>query len=90
VSLMGIVFVKFTHAIARVVEGVKIRAGRGATFGMGVAVLFVASLSTSGSRASTSLSRGGRDRKIVAISSFHNSCGYPVVNCAYCLPHGRR
>jgi hypothetical protein len=63
---MGIVIVKFMHAIARFLKRVKIRAGRGATFGAGVAALFVASLPIAESRASALLSRGGRDRRVVA------------------------
>ncbi len=44
VSLMGVIIVKFTHAIARVLKGIKVCAGRGATFGAGVTAPFVASL----------------------------------------------
>jgi hypothetical protein len=33
VSLVGIIIMKFTHAIARVLKGLKVRVGRGATFG---------------------------------------------------------
>jgi hypothetical protein len=42
VSLVGIVIVKFTHTIVRVLERIEIRAGGGAAFGMGVAIPFVA------------------------------------------------
>ncbi len=55
VSPIGVVIVKFTHAIARVLEGVEIWAGWGATFGTGVTAPFVASLPTAGSRAFASL-----------------------------------
>jgi hypothetical protein len=44
VSLVGVVIVKFTHAIARVMKRVEVRVGRGATFGVGVAAPFVALL----------------------------------------------
>jgi hypothetical protein len=40
---MGVIIVKFTHAIARVLKGIKIWAGRGATFGAGVTVLLLLS-----------------------------------------------
>ncbi len=43
VSLIGVVVVKFADAIARVLEKIEIWAGGGATFGAGVAALFVAS-----------------------------------------------
>ncbi len=39
-SLVGIIIVTFERAIARVVEGIEIGAGRGAAFRMGVAALF--------------------------------------------------
>ncbi len=51
VGPMGVVIVKFTDAIARVLKRMKIGAGRGATFGAGVAAPFVASLPVVGSRA---------------------------------------
>ncbi len=38
---MGIVIVKLTHTIARVVKRVEVRAGRRATFGTGIAPPFV-------------------------------------------------
>jgi hypothetical protein len=60
VSLEGVVIMKFTHAIARVLEGIKIRAGRGAAFGVGVTGPFVASLPVVRSRAPTLLSHGGQ------------------------------
>ncbi len=68
-SPMGIVVVKFTDAIVRVLKRMKIGAGRGATFGAGVAAPFVASLPIVGSRAPTTLSRGGCDCRVVAVSS---------------------
>jgi hypothetical protein len=52
---MGIVIVKFTHAIARVLKGIEVRAGRGAAFGAGVTAQFVASLPAVRSRALTAL-----------------------------------
>ncbi len=69
VSPIGVVIVKFAHAIARVLEGVKIWAGRGATFGTGVTAPFVASLLAAESRAPASLCRGGCDQRIVATPS---------------------
>jgi hypothetical protein len=69
VSPMGIEVVKFTDAIARVLKPIKIGAGRGVTFGAGVAAFFVASLPAVGSRAPTTLSRGGCDCGVVAASS---------------------
>jgi hypothetical protein len=41
VSLMGVIIVKFTHAIARVLKGIKVWAGRGATFGAGLPLLLL-------------------------------------------------
>jgi hypothetical protein len=69
VSPIGVIIVKFAHAIARVLEGVKIWAERGATFGTGVTAPFVASLPAVGSGAPTLLCRGGCDRGIVAAPS---------------------
>jgi hypothetical protein len=66
---MGVVVVKFTDAIARVLKRIEIGAGRGATFGAGVAAPFVGSLPAVGSRAPTTLSRGGCDCRVVAASS---------------------
>ncbi len=66
-SLMGVV--KFTDAIARVLNRIKIGAGRGATFGAGIATPFVASLPAVGSRAPTTLSRGGCNCRVVAAPS---------------------
>jgi hypothetical protein len=62
VSPIGIVSVKFAHAIARVLIGMEIWTGGGATFGAGVTAPFVASPPAVGSRASTLLICGGRDR----------------------------
>ncbi len=61
---------KFAHAIARVLEGMEIWMGRGATFGTGVAAPFVASLPAAGSGAPASLCRGGCDRGIVATTVY--------------------
>ncbi len=70
--------------------------GRGATFGAGVTAPFVASPPAAGSRAPTSLSRGGRDRRIVAASSIpqgirglHHGRSCRVVASSYCFTHGR-
>ncbi len=89
-SLMGVVVVKFTDASARVLKGIEIWAGWGATFGAGVTAPFVASPPAVGSRAPTSLSHGGRDRRIVAASSIpqgirglHHGCGCRVVASSY-------
>ncbi len=59
-SLVGIVIMKFAHAIARVLKGMEIWAGGGgATFGAGVTTPFVASPPAVGSGAPSLLSRGG-------------------------------
>jgi hypothetical protein len=86
VSLVGIVIMKLTHAIARVLKGIEIRAWWGATFGAGDMVLFVASLPVVRSRAPSSLSLGGRDHSAVAASSIpqgicslHHGCSCLVV-----------
>jgi hypothetical protein len=96
VSSIGIVIVKFAHAIARVLKGMEIWAGGGATFGAGVTTPFVDSPPAVGSRAPTSLSRGGRDRRIVSASSIpqgirglHHGRGCRVVASSYCFMHGR-
>jgi hypothetical protein len=88
---------KLAHAIGRILKSVKGRAGRWVTFGMGVAVPFVARLPASGSRAPTSVSRGGRDHKVVAASSVPQGvCGLNriygclVVPCTNCFSHGVR
>ncbi len=52
---MGIIIVKFNHAIARVLKEMKIWMGRGVTFGAGVTAPFVASLLIARSRAPTLL-----------------------------------
>jgi hypothetical protein len=73
------------------------RAGRQATFGTSVAVLFVARLPASGSGAPTSVSRGSHNRRVVAALSVPQgvrgsnrvrSCF--VVSCAYRFSHGGR
>ncbi len=88
---------KLAHAICRVLINVESRAGRWATFGMAVAVPFVARLPTSGSRAPTSVSRDGRDHRAVAASSVPKSirssnlvCGCLVVSCTYRFSQGGR
>jgi hypothetical protein len=69
-SPVGTVIMKFAHSIARVLKGMEIRAGRGGeTFEAGATAPFVTSPSAVGSRAPTSLSRGGRDCRVVAASS---------------------
>ncbi len=92
-----VIVVKLAHAIGRVLESVKIRAGRWATFGTSVAVPFVGRFPASGSRAPTSVSRGGRDRRVVAASSIpqvvrgsNRVRGCLVVSCADRLSHGWR
>ncbi len=89
-SLMGLVVVKFADAIARVLEQIEVWAGGGATFGVGVTAPFVASPPVVKSRAPTSLSRGGRDLRIVATSSIpqgirslHHGRGCRVVASSY-------
>ncbi len=69
VSPIGVVVVKFAHAIARVLKRVEIWAGRGATFGTAVTAPFVASLPAAGSGAPASLCRGGCDRRIMTTLS---------------------
>ncbi len=61
--------VKLTHAIARILEREKIRAGRRTTFGTGVAVPSVVLLPASMSWTSAALCRGGRDCGVVAASN---------------------
>jgi hypothetical protein len=58
---MGVVTVKFTHIIARVLEIIEVWAGRGATFDGGVTAPFVVSLPAARSRAPTALCRGSCD-----------------------------
>jgi hypothetical protein len=69
VSPIGVVVMKFAHAIARVLKRMKAWAGRGATFGAGITAPFVASLPIAGSRALASLCRGGWDRGVVVAPS---------------------
>ncbi len=94
---VGVIVVKLAHAIGRVLESVKSRAGRRATFGTGVVVPFVGRLPASGSRAPTSVSPGGRDRRVVAASSIPQGVrssnrvkGCLVVSCTYYFSHGWR
>ncbi len=54
-SLMGVIIVKFAHAIARVLNGIKVWVGRGTTFGTGVTAPFVTSFPAARSRALTLL-----------------------------------
>jgi hypothetical protein len=96
VSLAGIVIVRFTLAIARVLKRIEVLAGRGAAFGMDVAVPFVSLLPAVRSREPTSLSHVGRDRRVVATSSIpqgicslHQGCGHLVVEGSYRFTHGR-
>jgi hypothetical protein len=90
VSLVGIVVVKFKDAIARVLERIKIRVERGATFRAGVAALIVASLPVVRSRAPTTLSRDSCDFGVVAASSIpqgvcslHYGCSHPMGTSSY-------
>ncbi len=62
-------FVKFAHAIARILKIKEFGAERMATFGMGIAILSVACLPTSKTGASTGLSCGSCDHEVVAASS---------------------
>jgi hypothetical protein len=66
---MGVVIVKFTHAIARVLERIQVWAGRGTTFGASVNVPFVASLPAVSNRAPAALCRGSCDCWVVAAPS---------------------
>ncbi len=82
-SLVGVIVVKFTDAIARVLEQIKVRAGRGASFRVGDAALFVTSLPVVGSSAPTVLRQGGCDCWVVAVSSIpqgvcslHHGCSH--------------
>ncbi len=70
---IGVVVVKFTHAIARVLKRMKIWVGRGVTFEAGITASFVASLPTAGSGASASLFQGSCDRRVVAAPSVHRA-----------------
>jgi hypothetical protein len=94
---MGVVVVKFVDAIARVLERIEVMAGRGATFRVGVAALFVASLLAVGSRASTALCQGGCNCWVVAASSIpqgvcslHHGCSHLLGASSYRFSHGRR
>jgi hypothetical protein len=95
VCSIKIIIVKLAHAIGRALKNVKSRVGRRATFGKGVAFPFVARLPASGSKAPTSVSRGGRDHRVVATSSVPHGvrssnrvCGCLVVSCAYRFSYG--
>ncbi len=96
-SLVNIIVVKFTDAIARVLEQIKSGQEGGATFRVGVTTLFVASLPVVMSRAPTALSRGGCDCGALAASSIpqgvcslHHGCSRPMGASSYCFSHGRR
>jgi hypothetical protein len=95
VSLVGVVIIKFAHAIARVLKGIEIWAGGGATLGVGITARFVASPPAVGSRAPTLLNRGGRNRRVMAalsipqgIRGLHHGRSCHVVASSYCLMHG--
>jgi hypothetical protein len=86
---------KFAHAIARVLKGVEIWVGGGATIGMGVTAPLVASPPAVGSGAPTLLICGGQDRMVRAASSIpqdirglHHGRSCHVVASSYCLTHG--
>ncbi len=92
---VGVIVVKLAHAIGRVLESVKSRAGRRVTFGTDVAVPFVGRLPASGSMAPTSVSPGIHVRRVVAASSIPQGVrssnrvqGCLVVSCTYCFSHG--
>ncbi len=94
-SLVGVVIMKFAHATAKVLIGIKVRAGRGSTFGVGVTAPFVASFPVGRDRAPTLLSCGRRNDRVVAASSIpqgirslHHGCSSHVVASSYCLMHG--
>jgi hypothetical protein len=70
--------------------------GGWATFGADITAPFVTSPPGVGSRAPTSLSRGGRDGRVMAtlsiprgIHGLHHGCGCRVVASSYCFTHGR-
>jgi hypothetical protein len=97
VSLMGLIIVKFTHAIAMVLKGIQIWVVRGATFGVGVTAPFVSSLPVARSRAPTLLCRGGCDCRVVPASSIPqgvcslpHGCSCLVGASSYRFSHGRR
>ncbi len=97
VSLIGVIIMKFAHAITRVLKWIKNWAGRGATFGGGVTAPFVASLPAARSRAPTSLCPGGCDCRVVAapsipqgVCSLHHGCIRHVGASSYLVSHGRR
>jgi hypothetical protein len=94
---MGVIIVKFAHAIARFLKGIKVWAGKGATFGASVTTSYVASLPAARSRAPTSLCRGGCDCRVVAASSIpqgicslYYGCSRLVGASSYCFSHGWR
>jgi hypothetical protein len=97
VSFVGIVVVKFTYAIARVLERIGVGAGRGVTFSTGVAALFVTSLPAVRSWAPIALCRGGCNCWVMAASSIpqgvcslHHGCSRLVCASSYRFLHGRR
>jgi hypothetical protein len=97
VCFVAVKVMKLTHALFRVLKREKIGAGRRTTFGMGIAIPFVVLLPACRSRASAALSRGSRNRGVVAAPSIpqgirgsNYSHGFPVVSGADHLPHGRR
>jgi hypothetical protein len=96
VSLMGIVIVKFTHAIARVLKLIKVWAEGGATFSAGINVPFIASLPAARSRAPTALCQGGCDCGVMAtpsisqgVCNLHHGCSHLVGTSSYLFSHGR-
>ncbi len=77
-------------------QGSEMNGNLGGRGGAGVTAPFVTSPPAVGSRAPTSLSRGGSDRGVVAASSIpqgirglHHGCGCGVVASSYCFTHGR-
>jgi hypothetical protein len=80
-SPVGVVIMKFAHTIARVSQRNENLGRKWATFGAGINAPFVASPPAVGSRAPTSLSRGGR--------SLHHGRGCHVVASSYCFTHGK-
>ncbi len=94
---VAIKVVKLSHAIARILERDKIRAGGRTTFGTGFAVPSVILPPASRSWASTALGHGGLDRGVVAASSIPQGiCGpnhshdYLLVSSTNRFRHGRQ
>jgi hypothetical protein len=70
---VGVVVVKLTHAIARVVKRIEVWPGKRATFGMGVTAPFVTLLPVYWSWAPNSLCCGRCDHGVVAPRASHKA-----------------